>query len=184
MPAETENHGDGKKALNRFGTDEDSLLSPKVVLLSFIGRNKICFYRGRVIMRNWSIGSSANCPVHHLLKSIRPRPESISWRPLFVLHLPVDGNYYYIYRCSMSFSPWPNMPGHRDDRPTHVHPAIEVAPIRLVMGLIEWTLTTLGFREDVNESRREASTLFWRLLLLNQGDQGNQELLVGLEGPT
>lgn len=69
-------------------------------------------------------------------------------------------------------------------RPSKRHPAIEVAPIRLVMGLIEWTLTTLGFREDVNESRREASTLFSHPLLLSQGDQGNQELLVGLEGPT
>lgn len=68
-------------------------------------------------------------------------------------------------------------------RPTDVHPAIEVAPIRLVMGLIEWTLTTLGFREDVNESRREASTLFSRLLLLNQGTKEIRNCWLVWRGP-
>lgn len=61
MPSETysQTYGQQKSPQSiwdRDDDDDDSLLSPKVVLLSFIGRNKICFCRGRVIMRNWSIG--------------------------------------------------------------------------------------------------------------------------------
>ena len=108
-----------KKPLLRF------FVVPKVVLLSFISRNKICFYRRRVIMRNGSmsqctVAGKINRPSSSALKrekeeTNRPpdRPGNVSWRPLFAAgHF--DGNYYNVYRCSMTFSPWPSIIGRRE----------------------------------------------------------------------